>query len=252
MYFSLILNLNAGEICSQIDMKWLENHAPFPENAKIISKKDQFGLCEVVVLINDNPLPLYCGKDFFISGRMFSEKEVVTAKTMDSLSKEIEGVKISQKDKEKEEADKRLLFFKENIDKLKEFTAFEFGSQNPVSTIFVVTDPGCSHCKHLLYWLRDNSIERKIKIKTIIFPLMGDLSRDKASKTICGNLGINEYLEIKDDSKPYICEKSENLFEKQEAFFNGADLRFVPYIFEESGRWSVEGSDLSELKKKLN
>ncbi|MDY0361802.1 MAG: hypothetical protein RBR08_10130 [Desulforegulaceae bacterium] len=252
IYFGLILNLNAGDICSHIDMKWLETHAPFPKNAQIISKTNQFGICEVIVLINENPLPLYCGKNFFISGQMFSNKEVITAKTMDLISQKIEDKKLLEKNKENEEAEKRLLFFSKNTDKLKEFTAFEFGSQNPVSTIFVVTDPNCSHCKHLLYWLRDSSTEKKIKIKTIIYPLMGDLSRDLASKAICENFGINEYLEIKNDSKPYFCEKAETLFEKQETFFKSADLRFIPYIFEENGKWSVEGADLSELKKNLN
>jgi len=249
--FCIISNLHAENFCENIDIQWLEKHAPFPENAEIISKKQVFGLCEVIVLINTDPVSLYCGNDFFISGRMFKNNEAITSKTVESLAERINQRKKEADDKEKAEADKRLLFFKQNTDKLKEFTAFEFGSLNPEKRVFVITDPDCSHCKHILMWLRENAEEMKIRVGTIIYPLMGDESRDMAAKAVCNDFGISEYLEMKYDSKPYICEKSQSFFMRQESFFENANLKFIPYIVDSECTWSVEGADIEALKEKL-
>ncbi|MDY0131532.1 MAG: hypothetical protein RBR53_02580 [Desulforegulaceae bacterium] len=251
IYFSLVFNLSSENICENIDIPWLLNHAPFPENAEIISKKDVFGLCELIVLINTEPMSLYCGKDFFISGQMLKDKEVITLKTIETLADKINKRKKEFEEKEKSEENQRILFFKQNNDKLKEFTAFEFGAKNPDKTIFVITDPKCFHCKQLLIWLEKVSVEDKIKVNTILYPVMGDESKDMAARAVCNDFGISEYLGMEDDSKPYICEKSDSLFMSQEDFFKNADLNFIPYIVDSNFKWSVEGADLEVLKEKL-
>jgi thiol:disulfide interchange protein DsbC len=244
-------NLHAQNLCENIDMAWLKNHAPFPEDAEILSKNEVSGLCEVIVLIKAQPLSLYCGKDFFISGPMLKNNKVVAEKRFDALFEKINSKKIEAENKEKEEADKRILFFKENTDKLEKLTAFEFGASNPSRTIFVITDPDCSHCKHILEWLVENSEEKKVRVKTIIYPLMGDKSRDMAAKAVCKDFGINEYLEMDYDLKPYICEKSEALFKQQSEFFDKANLNFIPFIIDSKCTWSVEGADIEALKENL-
>ena len=65
-------------------------------------------------------MSLYCGKDFFISGQMLKDKEVITLKTIETLADKINKRKKEFEEKEKSEENQRILFFKQNNDKLKE------------------------------------------------------------------------------------------------------------------------------------
>ncbi|MGM0418249.1 MAG: hypothetical protein ACQEQS_05965 [Thermodesulfobacteriota bacterium] len=238
-------------ICSNIDMDWLRHHAEFPEEARIINKQETGNLCETLLVVSGQPVFLYCGNDYFISGDMYKNNTIVTKESFSDLSKKIEKETKAYHEKEKALMKERHSFLTENISKLNDFVSFEFGAKDYEDSVFFITDPLCGYCESLLQYLKKVSKEKKLNVKAIIYPVLGDKSKDMAFKAVCKNFGINEYLEMEYDSEPYICVNAEELFEKQEKFFEKADLNFVPFIIEGNGDWIVEGADQELLKEYL-
>ena len=253
--FLLIVSVFTGcrskNICSNVDMAWLRNHAEFPEKAKIINKQETENLCETLLMVSGQPVFLYCGKDYFISGDMYKNNTIVTKESFSDLSNEIQKETKAYQDKEKALMNERHSFLTDNISKLNDFVSFEFGAENYEDSVFFITDPLCGYCESLLQYLKKVSEEKKLNVKAIIYPVLGEKSKNMAFKAVCGNFGVNEYLEMEYDSKPYLCANAEELFEKQEKFFEKGDLNFVPFIIEENGDWIVEGADQELLKEYL-
>ena len=90
LMFFLLLGLcpgvSAEPVCTHIDIDWLAKQAPLPEDARIVHKKDQGDLCEVVLSLEGDLVPVYAGKDFLLVGKLFKNQKFITGETLDSLS----------------------------------------------------------------------------------------------------------------------------------------------------------------------
>ncbi len=52
VFFLLLVlssDVSAASVCTHVDMDWHSQHVSLPKEAKIVYKKDQSGLCEVVL-----------------------------------------------------------------------------------------------------------------------------------------------------------------------------------------------------------
>ncbi len=78
-----------GDACAGITMESIKKHVPVPQ-AEIVAKTDHFGICEVILQVGDEPVPLFVTGDFIIAGEMYADKKQVTKTAMDKVRAEIE------------------------------------------------------------------------------------------------------------------------------------------------------------------
>jgi len=247
---ALSSDLYGASICTHVDGEWLSRQAPLPANAKIVYKKDHGTLCETVIAVNGELVPLYAGKDFLLVGTLFKEKKVITQETLDSLEDVALMERTRDHEKKAVENERRQLFFKKNLKTLDDLTLFSLKQGETDRFLYVVTDPNCPHCKKLIQDLEIVAFENHLEIKVIIFPVLGPESREMAVQTIC-----EKYL--KDHGKDQVpqdgsgCSQADLLLEKTMPFFFKAALSFVPVVISGDGAWVVEGNDISQVKQNL-
>ena len=74
-----------GSACDNVTMDSIKKHTPVPP-ADIISKRQTFGMCEVILKIGTNLIPLYVADNYVIAGEIYSNKTQVTQATLDKLN----------------------------------------------------------------------------------------------------------------------------------------------------------------------
>ena len=241
----------SGSVCSHVDLAWLSEQVSLSPEAKIVFKQEQGDLCEVVVAIDGSLAPVYAGKDYIVAGRMYRKKQAVTQETMTGLSDIAERERTDAKEKEALAVEKRKLFFKANSSALAPLVSMTFGPGNPKGFVYVITDPNCSHCKKLLPLMEEVAFEAKLTLKVILYPVLGDKSRDMASHALCNNFTYDRYTEMTGKETLVVCERATELLGKTKAFFDSADISFVPLVVAGDGSWVVEGSDINDVRGHL-
>ncbi len=82
-----------GGVCDSITMDTLTKHTPIPK-AEIISKRDVFGICEIMLQIGTEIVPVYVTDRYVIAGEMFADRKQITRETQEKLeAKAAEGMK---------------------------------------------------------------------------------------------------------------------------------------------------------------
>jgi len=243
--------VSAESVCNHVDMEWLSQQAPMSQKAKIVYKKDQGELCEVVLALNGSLGSLYAGKDFLLIGNLFKDKKSITRETLDALADIAQKERIKAYEKEELKREKRKAFFQQNIRELDDLTLFSFKPGKHDKVLYVVTDPNCPHCKQLMPDLEILAMENQIEIKVILFPVLGSKSRDLAIQAICGEYSYQEYRQIQFQPDKPGCRQADILLEKTMPFFSRAALSFVPVVISGDGTWVVEGNDISQVKQHL-
>jgi hypothetical protein len=241
----------AEPVCTHIDMEWISQQVPLSKEAKIVYKKDQGELCEVVLALNGSLVSLYAGKDFLLVGNLFKDKKSITRETLDALADIARKERIKADKKEELKTEKRKAFFQQNIRELDDLALFSFKPGNPDKILYVVTDPNCPYCNMLIPDLEILAIENQIEIKVILFPVLGSKSRDMATQAICGKYSYQEYRQIQFQPDTPGCSQAGILLEKIMSFFSRAALSFVPVVISGDGTWVVEENDISQVKQNL-
>ena len=77
-------SIYADDVCSTVDNSFINKHVTI-RNFKIVSKKPQDNLCEVIIRIKGRLIPLYTGKNYIISGNLYSNKEKLTQAAIDKI-----------------------------------------------------------------------------------------------------------------------------------------------------------------------
>lgn len=241
----------AGAVCSHVDLAWLSQQVPLSPEAKIVFKQEQGDLCEVVVAIDGSLAPVYAGTDFIVAGRMFRQKRAVTQETIAGLSDIAEQERAEAREKEVLAVEKRKAFFKANVAALEPLVSMTFGPGDPKGFVYVITDPNCSHCKKLLPQMEEVAFEAKLTLKVVIYPVLGDKSRDMASHALCNNFSYEQYNGMTGSETLAVCERATDLLEKTKSFFSSVNISFVPLVVAQDGSWVVEGSDIGEVREHL-
>ncbi len=251
IFFSTALQALAGTVCDPIDIAWLSEQAQLPKGTEILLKRERNGLCEVVVAIDGNLAPLYAGKEFIIIGSMYEKKVPVTGNTMAELK---EVAKVERQKAQAREAlavEKRKAFFKARYAELDKMTAITFGPSSAKKSVYVVTDPNCSHCKKLLPLMEEVAFEGQLKLKVILFPVLGKKSEQMAVHALCNDFTYGQYLAMSGKETGEVCDRSTQLLAKTKAFFQAADISFVPMVVAGDGSWVVEGSNINKIRSFL-
>jgi hypothetical protein len=243
--------VSAESVCTHVNMGWLSQQAPMSQKAKIVYKKNQGELCEVVLALNGGLVSLYAGKDFLLVGNLFKDKKSITRETMDALADIAREERIKEEKKEELKTEKRKIFFQQNIRELDDLTLFSFKPGKCNKILYVVTDPNCPHCKQLMPDLEILAMENQIEIKVILFPVLSSQSRDMAIQTICGKYSYQEYRQMQFQQDTPSCSQADILLKKTMPFFSRAALSFVPVVISGDGTWVVEGNDISQVKQHL-
>jgi thiol:disulfide interchange protein DsbC len=249
--FVLGSDVAAVPACSHVDMDWLSLQAPLPENAKIVYKKDLGGVCEIVLSLDGDLVPLYAGEDFLLAGKLFKNKKFITGETLDALKDVAEKERLEADEKKALARESRKVFFQKNLNILQELTLFSFKPGKADTFLYVVTDPNCSYCKKLMPDLEILAMERHLEIRVVLFPVLGPKSRDMAARAICESYSYEDYGQIQFRPEPSGCDSADLYLEKAMPFFSRANLSFVPVVISGDGSWMVEGNNIAQVKQHL-
>ncbi|WDP92568.1 MAG: thioredoxin fold domain-containing protein [Desulfobacter sp.] len=249
--FSTAVPALAGPACDHVNLEWLSGQVPLSEGAKIVFKQERSGLCEVIVAIDGSLAPVYAGKDFIVAGRMYRQKYAVTRETMAGLRDIAEKERQDAQERDALALEKRKAFFKARHAELEALVSMTFGPGSAKETVYVITDPNCSHCKKLLPLMEEVAFEAGVRLKMIIYPVLGDKSRDMAAHALCNKFTYAQYKEMTGTETLAVCEASTDLLSRIKTFFESAGISFVPLVVAGDGSWVVEGSDINEVRGRL-
>ncbi len=150
----------ARSVCDDITMETISRHLAMPGTAKIIQKNDRGSLCEVILRTRDALAPMYVTQDFLLIGQLFQDRQAVTQKTVEALKltaqKEQEEIARQKAIQEKYRKD----FLRSRISQLEKCVCITLRPEGKImDQVYIITDPGCSHCKNALKELGKLSVE---------------------------------------------------------------------------------------------
>ena len=211
-----------ASVCDEVN---LEKHVPIPPY-KIESKREVFGLCEMIININNQLIPVYATKDFVISGEMFSNKRQITYEMLEKVKKEIT---------------------KRNVKKLEKLRYVSYKPENAKNYFYFISDPDCPYCNSVKGKVAELAKKYGWEIRLIWFPLpFHPRAKEKAISFLCENKTYEDYL--KNDYGKSFCEEGKKAVEE-----NLRVLSFVKgtptFIFPDGD--VIVGANVQRLQQKL-
>lgn len=171
------MTVYAGDACQGINLELLQKHAPIPK-AEIVSMKEVHGLCEVILKVGSDPVPVYAAKDFIIAGEMFSDRSQVTRETLDVVRNEID--------------ERTKGMFKSLEPKMKEAAAITYRPEGEVKhTVYMFSSPGCPYCKRASEQIKDVMDETNSEL-VILLEGNGN-TKSESVKAVCKNVDLDTY-----------------------------------------------------------
>jgi len=214
------------DVCKGIDVGYIAKHMPLPQ-FNIEATKGVRGLCEVVINVEGELLPLYAQKDkeLLIAGDMFHNKTHVTRDTLDNLQA---GV------------------FRKAISDINDVVAFFYKPKEISSFVYLFTDPDCAYCDQAKEPLKKWADENKVEVRVILFPLpMHPGAKAKAVAAVCSKMTYEAYLGNKYATDG--CSAGEEKISKALILGQGLGVAGTPTFVGPTGKTAV-GFDPEELK----
>ena len=227
----------AGElktsVCDTVTIASMQTHVPIPP-AVILSRHEVNGICEVILDINGQYVPVYAGKDYVIAGEMFQDKKQITQSRLDDLKA------------------KNFIRLKPDIEKC---IALSYSPHAKIKhTIFMITDPVCPFCHQAESQLKEFAEKHGVEFKIILASVHPPVGRQKAIEAVCRNLSLDDYLKgtWKDDNKTdqYQCQKGIDLIDASEKVLTKLGIDGVPVFFLKNGQ-RINGADMPALESAL-
>ena len=220
-------------ICDHIDVHWLRLHAAVP-SCEIISKRQTGDLCEVILDVNGNYVPLYTGKDFFIAGQMYQNN-------MDLTNQTITGIRKEKFVKNKESLDKAVVI---------EYTPPE----KKELAVYMFTDPLCPYCNTAGEKIQGIADKYGATVKMLFFNVHGDDGKEKSVEAICRNFTLEQYIasewKKQATNKKYDCKQGEDIYERSMTTAKNMGITGVPQFFLQDGT-NINGADMAALENAL-
>ena len=219
---------NAPDPCKNVSNESITKHLNLPDFGIASKRNVGDGLCEAVLRIKDDLLPVYVSDGFVIVGDMFRSKVHVTKEKVSELNTAI---------------------FKENKAILDEVTAFTYTPAQVKSTLYYITDPDCSYCERAKLQMKQFADENNVELKVIFFPLpMHPNAKDKAIKAICGKMKYQDYLDGKYEGEK--CKEGEDKIEKSVNVIEKLKVNGTPTFISANGEKAI-GFSPEKLKEIL-
>jgi thiol:disulfide interchange protein DsbC len=234
LFFSINIALYAEkDPCEGVDIKALQVHLPISEH-EIIYKKPFYDLCEIVLKINNDYVPIYYNKDYVIAGKLFRNGEQITSRTLNVL-------------KEKN--------FNDNLPLLKKAVAIIYNPAKQVGKeLYMFTDPLCPHCEKANYEIKKFADKYGITINVLMISVHGPKATKKCIEAVCRDFKFEDYIK-KDwkqnqDTDDFQCQKGKDNNALAETVSEKLNVDGVPVFFTGDGKY-VSGANIIELKKAL-
>jgi thiol:disulfide interchange protein DsbC len=204
---------NAPDPCKNLSNESITKHLNLPDFVIASKRNVGDGLCEAVLRIKDDLLPVYVSDGFVIVGDMFKSRVHVTKEKVSELNAAI---------------------FKENRAVLDEVTAFTYTAAQVKSTLYYITDPDCPYCERAKLQMKQFADDNSVELKVIFFPLpMHPNAKDKAIKAICGRMKYQGYLDGKYDGEK--CKEGEDKIEKSISIIEKLKVSGTPTFISGNG-----------------
>jgi len=218
--------------CKNVTIEALRNQVPIP-SATIISKRDVNGLCEVILNINNEYVPVYAGADYVIAGEMFQGQKQITQTEIDNL---------------------KAKNFKRLLPKIDQYVSMVYKPKVINQTVYMITDPVCPFCHRAEENLKLFSKKYHAEFKLILYSVHPPIGRQKAVEAVCRKLTASQYIagKWKEDNKTsqYQCQTGINKIFQIEQLMSKLGINGVPMFIFPDGK-TVKGADMTNLKKAL-
>ena len=223
------------DACKDITIQALRVQVPIPL-ATILSRRGVNGICEVILDIRGQMVPVYSGKNFVIAGEMYQTRKQVTQNQLNQLK------------------EKRFASLKPEAEKCVAMTLKP--KDKAVSRIvYMITDPVCPYCHRAETRLKQFAEKYGAEFKIIFNSVHPPVGREKAIEAVCRKLGAEDYLKgvWKEDNKTkqYQCPKGIELIKHSENLARKLGVRGVPVFYLENGE-RIVGANMPALARALS
>ncbi len=222
-----------GNPCKDIDMEWLRSHSPIP-SCLIASKESIGSLCQVILKIGSEYVPVFAGDDFIIAGEMLRHRKQVTKERIDML---------------KAENFKKLV---PDLDSVEAITYTPAEKTN--RTIYMISDPLCSYCATAAKRIINLADTYGAAIKTVLYSVHGTDGEQKAIEAVCRDFTLDQYSGDEWKTAPfdenYRCEEGETLLEETREVIERTGVSGVPAFIFDNGQF-VMGADMTTVERIL-
>lgn len=177
-------------VCKGID---LNANVPMPPY-RIMSERNVHGLCEMILDMQGQLVPVYATKNFVIAGEMFSHRVQVTERQIRRVKSEILKNKFS-------EARQSL-------------NSLVVASFNPKAKkyVYFIVDPLCPYCEAAKSKLEKLAKKHNFGIRLVFFPVHGAPAVKDIEGFICSHKNFQDY--INNDFKGKICKRGKDYINK--------------------------------------
>jgi len=220
--------------CTGLDIPAIKKHVPLPP-AKIISKRPIDNVCEIILSINGEMVPIYATQDYVIAGEMFKDHRQITVEELNKLKV------------------KNFSQFKPEIEK-NVFAVLKPASGKPKKVVYMFTDPVCPYCHFAESQLINLANKYNAEFKLILFGVHGENSTKKAVEAICRHLTAKEYLKgdwRKEDAEKYQCKAGKEQYKNTILLAQKLGINGVPTFYTEDGQMIV-GANIPKLTAVLS
>ncbi|MDA8404543.1 MAG: thioredoxin fold domain-containing protein [Desulfobacteraceae bacterium] len=235
MFFPINAKAEESEtsVCNNITLATMQAHVPIPPS-KVLSKHAVNGICEVILDINGQYVPIYAGKNYVIAGEMFQGKKQLTQTRIDDLKAE------------------NFIRLRPDIEKC---IALSYTPKKDIKQrIYMITDPVCPFCHQAESQLKEFSEKNAAEFKIIFASVHPPVGRQKAIEAVCRKLSLDDYINgtWKDDNKTdqYQCKEGASLIDASEKITAALGIDGVPVFFLENGQ-RIDGADMLALESAL-
>ena len=216
------------DFCDSVNDELLKKHIVIPEYNIVQKKTVNDSLCEIVLKIGDDYVPVYASKDYVIVGDFFTGRQHVTLETLSELQR---------KD------------FQQYRKELDNAVAFSYSPQNSGKYIYFITDPDCAYCENAKTPIKEFAESNAVEIKVVFFPLpMHQGASDKVIKGICGKMTFSDYLENRFQGD--LCDEGREKVASSIGILEKLKIRGTPTFISADGR-KIEGFFPDNLKELL-
>ena len=233
LFFLCSYTVCLGEnYCDNITPNDITRHIPV--SGTIVSKRSVNDLCEVILKVRQEYIPVYVTPKYIIAGEMFQNKTQVSGNKIEKLK-----------------ADQSLLF----QNQLNKCVSIRYRPEKSIRSIYVITDPECSYCNKANRKIKKIADDYNAELKIILYSVHGMAGQKKAIEAICRNLNFDQYAGKnwmkKNKSDEYQCKKGNKIFAQTKKIINEFGMAGVPMFLLDDGT-KIVGANMPALIKALN
>ncbi|AEA33611.1 thioredoxin fold domain-containing protein [Hippea maritima] len=199
-------------VCKGIN---LNEHVPMPPY-RIMSVRDVHGLCEMILDIKGELVPVYATKDFIVAGDMFSHRKQITERQIWKVRSNLLKNKFKT--------------YKKDLENL---VVAEFNPKAKKYVYFFV-DPLCPYCEKAKSELTKLAQKHNFGIKLVFFPVHGKPAVDDIKGFICSHKTFKDYLNDNYEGDTN-CDKAKNYIDKSIDIGRSLGVQGTPTIITDNG-----------------